>query len=419
MHRRTGGNPFFAQQVSWSLKDGRTGVPPGAREALEQRFAALPEACAAVLRAAAVAGPRISAGLVARVTGGSPDTVAGLLAEAVQARGLARTCQTATGSCTTCSASSAYQEPPAADRARLHQRMGVELEAERARGGDVSLAELARHFVQADPGSAWARRYCVAAAREAASRLAYEEAVHHWEGALAAAAGQGAGLRVETLSSWRRRGGEQATRRRLPRRTCVRPSWRGASRPRRGWPVPRSACTRSGAACGGRPARLSPLSEALDTLGNGDELLRLRVMASLARVLAWHRLDVARAQELAEQAVAAARASGDGPALPPACSPSTTRCSRRAPRWHGTCSPPNWPNWPRAPATARRCSRPGTRSRPVTRPEAPASSGVFTRDGALWTLAYGGLTVRMRDAKGLADLAVLSPRPAARSRPPT
>ncbi len=32
------------------------------------------------------------------------------------------------------------------------------------------------------------------------------------------------------------------------------------------------------------------------------------------------------------------------------------------------------------------------------------SSGVFARNGAIWTLSYGGVTVRMRDAKGLADL---------------
>jgi hypothetical protein len=49
--------------------------------------------------------------------------------------------------------------------------------------------------------------------------------------------------------------------------------------------------------------------------GDSDELLSLRVQASLARVLAWHRLDVPRAQALAEQAVAAARAAGDQPAL--------------------------------------------------------------------------------------------------------
>jgi hypothetical protein len=38
---------------------------------------------------------------------------------------------------------------------------------------------------------------------------------------------------------------------------------------------------------------------------------------------------------------------------------------------------------------------------------APLANGVFRREGALWTLTYGGVTVRMRDAKGLADLAAL------------
>jgi hypothetical protein len=32
---------------------------------------------------------------------------------------------------------------------------------------------------------------------------------------------------------------------------------------------------------------------------------------------------------------------------------------------------------------------------------------VFRREGALWTLTYGGVTARMRDAKGLADIAAL------------
>jgi len=41
----------------------------------------------------------------------------------------------------------------------------------------------------------------------------------------------------------------------------------------------------------------------------------------------------------------------------------------------------------------------------------PLVTGVFRREGALWTLAYGGVTVRMRDAKGLADLAALLAAP--------
>jgi hypothetical protein len=42
---------------------------------------------------------------------------------------------------------------------------------------------------------------------------------------------------------------------------------------------------------------------------------------------------------------------------------------------------------------------------------APLANGVFRREGALWTLTYGGVTVRMRDAKGLADLAALLAMP--------
>ena len=55
------------------------------------------------------------------------------------------------------------------------------------------------------------------------------------------------------------------------------------------------------------------LSEALDALGSGPggEPLRLDVMASLARALAWHGLDLPRARALAAQAVAAARAASD------------------------------------------------------------------------------------------------------------
>jgi hypothetical protein len=41
----------------------------------------------------------------------------------------------------------------------------------------------------------------------------------------------------------------------------------------------------------------------------------------------------------------------------------------------------------------------------------PAGRQVFRRDGTLWTLAYAGRTVRMRDAKGLRDLATLLAAP--------
>jgi len=43
--------------------------------------------------------------------------------------------------------------------------------------------------------------------------------------------------------------------------------------------------------------------------------------------------------------------------------------------------------------------------------QAPVTSGELSRDGMLWTLSYGGVTTRMRHAKGLSDLAVLLTAP--------
>ena len=82
------------------------------------------------------------------------------------------------------------------------------LAARRAAGADVPLAELARHFSQADPHSADTFRYCAAAAREAAGQLAYEEAVRHWEAALTAvsAAPPGPGLTATLLDLAEARG---------------------------------------------------------------------------------------------------------------------------------------------------------------------------------------------------------------------
>jgi predicted ATPase len=84
VHRRTGGNPFFVQQVSWLLRSGQEGIPPGVHEAMELRFAGLP---AAALRTAAVIGRRFSADLVALVFGPPSGTVAEALAAAVRGPG--------------------------------------------------------------------------------------------------------------------------------------------------------------------------------------------------------------------------------------------------------------------------------------------------------------------------------------------
>jgi len=332
VHRRTGGNPFFVQQVSWLLHSGQDGIPPGVHEALELRFAALPAVAAATLRTAAVIGQQFSADLVARAVGQPPGAVAEALAAAVRARVVSGD---GTGSYRFAHdlfREYAYDQLSPAERASLHRRIGQALEASRAAGGARSdqpspVAELARHFVLADPASAQAWEYSVAAAREAAARLAYEEAVRHWEYAVAAADARPAdrtGALLE-LAEARRRAGQGEAAGQAYLRVAVLA--RGDYPPR----PPREAMARAGPdprglaraalglhAIGTRlwwpPAEvIALLSEAFDALGPGqnDDPLRLRVMASLARALAWHGLDLPRARTLAAEAVAAARAGGD------------------------------------------------------------------------------------------------------------
>jgi tetratricopeptide (TPR) repeat protein len=337
VHRRTGGNPFFVQQVSWLLRGGQEGIPPGVREALELRFAALPGAAAAALRTAAVIGQRFSADLAALVSGQPSGAVADALAAAVRARVVSRDGADAYRFAHDLFREYAYDQLPAAERAGLHRRIGQALEASRAAGGEVTLTELARHFVLADPVSAQAWEYSEAAAIQAAARLAYEEAVRHWEHAVAATDARPAertGALLELADARRRAGQGQAAGQAYLRAAALARGDETLILPR----PPREDMARNAqdpaalarAALGlhaiGTRTWWPPdqvvalLSEALDAFGpgSGGEPLRLHVMASLSRALAWHGLDLPRARTLAAEAVAAARAGGD-PATLAAC----------------------------------------------------------------------------------------------------
>ncbi|HXJ28258.1 MAG TPA: hypothetical protein VNH17_21250, partial [Streptosporangiaceae bacterium] len=313
VHRRTGGNPFFVQQVSWLLHSGQEGIPPGVHEAMELRFAGLPGAAAAALRTAAVIGQRFSADLAALASGQPSGAVTEALAAGVRARVVSRDGTDAYRFAHDLFREYAYDQLPAAERASLHRRIGQALEASRAAGGEVALAELARHFVLADPVSAQAWEYSVAAAREAAARLAYEEAVRHWEHAAAAADARPAdrtGALLELADARRRAGQGQAAGQAYLRAAELA---RNAQDP--------AALARAALGLHAIGTRtwwppdqvVALLSEALDAFGSGSggEPLRLHVMASLSRALAWHGLDLPRARTLAAEAVAAARAGGD------------------------------------------------------------------------------------------------------------
>jgi hypothetical protein len=336
--RRTGGNPFFVEQLSWLMKAGGSGVPPGAREALAERFASLTPACAQTVSAAALTGQRFAAGLAAHAAGQPAAATAAALAEAARAGLVVPETAGAYRFAHDLFREYAIERQPATVRAQAHQRIGLALEAERARGGEASLAELAGHFVRADPASERAYRYSAGAARHATARLAYDEAAGHWENALAAVdagtAGRTATLLRLAEARWRAGAGQAADEAYL----------RAAELARREGDAAALAHAALGLQAIGNRSWWPPdelvalLTEALDRLDGLDLLsapppaaaagpasdpgppanpllLRLRVMASLARTLAWHGMELARARALAGEAVATARQLADQPTL--------------------------------------------------------------------------------------------------------
>jgi hypothetical protein len=329
LRRRTGGNPFFVQQVTRLLAaqaggpggPGRgvpAGIPLGVREAIRRRLARLSPACAELVTAAAVAGPECTAALLARITGAPPEAVRDLLEEAVRAHVLTAP----TGPLRPYRFAhdlfreAILEELDGPARARLHLAVGRALEAEGDAGG-VPPAQLASHFAQAGTGAAdEAVRYGALAAAEATRRLAHEEAARLWARALEVLDGSpraDGGRRTElllALAAARRRAGDLAG----SRQACVR----AAELARRaGHPdgLARAALAMQAVGTRSWPTLVQDtvplLEEAAAALGDQDTPLRARVLASLARELAWNGMDIPRAARFADAAMATARAAGD------------------------------------------------------------------------------------------------------------
>jgi hypothetical protein len=320
VRRRTGGNPFFVLQVTRLLAaGGPAGIPFGVAEAIRRRLARLTPACRDLLAAAAVAGPELSVALLARVSGQPAGVVRDLLSEAVRAQVVAAPPEPLAPYRF---AHDLFREVledglGAGDRARLHLRVAAALEAERAASGAVPPARLASHFAQAGTaGEGGAVRWAALAAAEATRRLAHEEAARAWARALEVLDGSARAdpwrrseLLLE-LAAARRRAGD------LPgsRRACLQ----AAELARAAGDARKLALAALGLHAVGTRSwptvahELVPvLEEAAAGLDDRDPPLRARVLAALARELAWNGLDVERAASLAAEAAATAERTGD------------------------------------------------------------------------------------------------------------
>lgn len=197
LHHHTGGNPLFALELARLLDaQGTTStlvagamppVPATVRGVLTRRLDALTHDCRAVLDVAAVVGDEFGLDVVEGVTGLARDRLLELVDEVLRAHVLRDAGVAAYAFTHPLVRATLYGDLRIARRVRLHERVGVALEARRAQGGDVDPATLAHHFLEAAPGgtAAKAAGYALEAAGRAMAHLAYESAVGQYEQALA------------------------------------------------------------------------------------------------------------------------------------------------------------------------------------------------------------------------------------------
>jgi class 3 adenylate cyclase/tetratricopeptide (TPR) repeat protein len=209
VHAEADGSPFFMRELlrhffeagdliqegeRWSFRGELTEVPDSVREVIGHRLSRLPESLEDLLTLGAVIGREFDVAVLAPLTGLHPTAVLEGLATARQAA-LVREVKGSPGRFTFVHAlirHTIYDELGPARRVELHRRVAETVES--LEGDGTYLSDLAHHWLAATPtvavrvgDVAKATRYAEQAGRRAMASLAYEEAVHHLEGALRAA----------------------------------------------------------------------------------------------------------------------------------------------------------------------------------------------------------------------------------------
>lgn len=336
MARAAEGNPFFlltlAQHVAQPGADARH-VPQGIRALVQARTDRLSDACRTLLRHAAVAGPSFSIAVLARLrpaaATSSPEPMTAL--DEAQRAGLIVGDAEEVGRYRFGHAllrESIYAAMAPAERAALHLEIAQALLDIEARAGVVDAEELAHHFARAAPlaGADAAIHYARRAAAEACSKLAFETALQHYQGALALlplARGDVRREHCELLldlaeTEWILQDFRQVRARcdeayRLAQDLC-RDDPSSSARAR----LARATLgfTRQQPTYGVvDPISVSRLEESLAAMGEDDAGLRARLLARLSWILYPSPASLARSLELSEAAVAVARRMDDPESL--------------------------------------------------------------------------------------------------------
>ncbi len=189
VHRRTGGNPFFVEQMArlWQSTNSVDAVAPGVRDAVERRLGLLPCEVVELLAAAAVLGPEFDRDVLAEMTGRPRREVDGLLGGAVSARlVVVRSEQGRLAFVHDLVRETLYENLAVADARRWHAAAVRAFEALPASAARAAPGETAHHAYlgasEVDPSVAVA--LLRAAAEDAWGRLASGEASVHLARAL-------------------------------------------------------------------------------------------------------------------------------------------------------------------------------------------------------------------------------------------
>ncbi len=330
VYQATDGNPLFVHEISRStlaqevLEAKHTGsntllIPKGVRAAIERHLAPLSNAAKQALTTASVIGREFEFAVLQRVAGVEVEELIDAIAEARNA-GLIIGLPDRLGRYRFSHSlvrDAVYEDMPAASVARLHTRIGEVLEEIHRGDPDVSLSEVAHHFLQgaaAGGDPARAVEYTKRAAEYAASTLAYEEAERLYQMALRASRHQQVpdeAQRCELLiglAEVQDRAGNIATARETFKTVADlavqvnAPEMLGRAALGIGTMAPdfHAVDTES----------VTLMRRALDALGENDSAIKAELLAQLA-VKLYMSHDRRYREELIAQAVATARSIGD------------------------------------------------------------------------------------------------------------
>ncbi|MEU4804633.1 BTAD domain-containing putative transcriptional regulator [Actinosynnema sp. NPDC023587] len=187
IHRRSGGNPFFARELARLLADEGvevlSAVPRGVRDVIRRRVGGLPPEHRQVLRQAAVLGRDVDLDVLVALVG-AEDVVLDAVESARASGFLTERGPDVVRFSHDLVRDTLYADIPASRRSRWHAAVAEAVTRDRA--DDVET--IAHHYVRAESRATAekAAHYARAAAERAERRFAPHEAVRWWRDALAA-----------------------------------------------------------------------------------------------------------------------------------------------------------------------------------------------------------------------------------------